>query len=357
MARPKILVVDDETLIRNVISDILLPQNYEIIHASNGIEALEKTSECRPDVILLDVAMPKMDGFEVLQRLKNNKDTRIIPVVMITAIYEIQMRVKALELGVDDFLAKPMDIMELRARVRSLLKVKAYNDYMRNYQKKLESAVVKRTEDVRQALERAKKASYETVYILSRAAEYRDEDTGAHLLRVSHYSALLADKLGRSSEEVEAIQYGAPMHDVGKIGIPDDILLKPGKLTKKEFFKMQDHVNIGSCILKGSNSAFIRKGEEIVLSHHEKWCGEGYPKQVKGEKIPLAGRIVAIADVFDALTTKRPYKEPFTDEKACTIIREGRGEHFDPNVVDAFFDIFDKILKIKKKYREGESKV
>jgi len=350
MIRPKILVVDDETLIRSVISDILLPLNYDVIHAANGVEALERTLEYSPDVILLDVAMPKMDGFEVLRELKKNEETRIIPIVMITAIYEIQMRVKALELGVDDFLAKPMDIMELRARVRSLLKVKAYNDHMRDYQKKLESAVFKRTEEVRDALEHAKTASFETVYILSRAAEYRDEDTGSHLLRVSHYSALLAEKLGRSSDEVEAIQYGAPMHDVGKIGIPDDILLKPGKLTKDEFLKMQDHVNIGSCILKGSNSAFVRKGEEIVLSHHEKWCGTGYPKQVKGDQIPISGRIVAIADVFDALTTKRPYKEPFTNEKACTIIRAGCGEHFDPTVVDAFFDTFGKILEIKKRY-------
>ena len=352
MEKSKVLIVDDEKMIRCLIIDILTPLDYEVFQACDGIDAIEMVEKCNPDVILLDVTMPRMDGFQVLKKLKESDETKMIPIIMVTSFKEIHMRVKAIELGVDDFLSKPMDIIELRARVKSLLKVKSYNDYMRDYQKKLETNVAKRTEEVQMALKTAKDASYETILILSRAAEYRDTDTGAHILRVSHYAEEIARKLGKSENEVEAILYGAPMHDVGKIGIPDSILLKPGKLTDDEFKIMQEHVNIGVHILEGSNSVFIKKGEEIALSHHEKWNGKGYPHGLKGEKIPFSGRVIAVADVFDALTTQRPYKKPFSIEKSKDIIKSGHGSDFDPAVVDAFFAVFDQILKIKDKYNE-----
>jgi putative two-component system response regulator len=240
--------------------------------------------------------------------------------------------------------------MELLARVSSLLKVKAYNDLVSNYQKELEAEVTKRTEELKQAFEKIKAASLDTIYRLSMASEYKDADTGAHIKRVSRYSAAVARRMGLDERTIETILYAAPMHDLGKIGIPDQILLKPARLDPAEWKIMKQHTVIGANILKGSDAEFIRLGEIIAKSHHEKWDGSGYPQSLAGKDIPIAGRITAIADAFDALTSKRPYKEPFSVEKSLAIIREGRGSHFDPDVVDAFFAIQDEILTIKKEY-------
>ncbi|MCD6136907.1 two-component system response regulator [Candidatus Bipolaricaulota bacterium] len=350
----RVLVVDDEDRNLRLMEALLAPLGYAVDLARNGEEGLMKAAESPPDLILLDVMMPGIDGFEVVRRLKADEDARIIPVVMVTALHDIQDRVKALEAGADDFLTKPVDKTVLRARVQTLLKVKAYNDHMRDYQKDLEAEVTKRTAELHQAFERIKNASLETIYRLSRAAEYKDEDTGAHILRMSHYSAAVARKLGLSEGEVEAILYAAPMHDIGKIGIPDHVLLKPGKLDQDEWVIMKQHTTIGGCILERSSAEFIKLGETIALTHHEKWDGSGYPKGLEGKEIPICGRITAIADVFDALTSKRPYKEPFSVEKSFSIIKEGRGTHFDPQVVDAFFSITDAILAIKEQFKSGD---
>jgi putative two-component system response regulator len=352
--KASILVVDDEDRNLRLMEAMLLPMGYGVDFARNGEEALEKVQENPPDVILLDIMMPKMDGFEVARRLKQDERTGIIPIVMVTALREVEERVKALEAGADDFLSKPVDMTELKARVQSLLKVKAYNDHMRDYQKELEAEVAKRTEQLRRAFDKIKVASLDTIYRLTRAAEYKDEDTGAHIQRMSHYSAIVARKFGLNEKSVESILYAAPMHDVGKIGIPDHILLKPGKLDPDEWEIMKQHTIMGGGILKGPDAGFIKLGETIALTHHEKWDGTGYPKGLKGKKIPQVGRITAIADVFDALTSKRPYKEPFSIEKSFTIIKEGRGTHFDPDVVDAFFALEDEILSIKGKYKDEE---
>jgi len=353
--RPRILVVDDEDLNLQLMEALLAPLGYEVILARDGEEALRKIQEAFPDLILLDAMMPKLDGFEVTRRLKEDEDTRIIPIVIVTALQEVQARVMALEMGADDFLAKPVDKTELRARVQSLLKVKAYNDHMRNYQQELEAEVAKRTEELQRAFEKIKEASLETIYRLARAAEYKDEDTGTHVLRMSHYSAAIARKLGLPEDEVESILYASPMHDVGKIGIPDRILLKPGKLDPDEWKVMQQHTLIGGRILSGSEAGFVKLAEVIALTHHEKWDGTGYPNGLRGEEIPIAGRITAIADVFDALTSKRPYKEPFSIEKSFSIIQGERGTHFDPKVVDAFFSITDEILTIKERFSSEDA--
>ncbi len=350
--KPKILVVDDEVRNLRLMEAMLIPLGYEVILAGDGEEALEKVMALPPDVILLDVMMPRMDGFEVARRLKEDEETAIIPIVMVTALREVEDRVKALEVGADDFLSKPVERIELRARVQSLLKVKAYNDHMRDYQKELEAEVAKRTEQLRRAFEQIKAASLDTIYRLSRAAEYKDEDTGAHILRMSNYSAAVARQMGQDKVTVEAILYAAPMHDVGKIGIPDRILLKPGKLDPEEWEMMKQHTVIGGRILEGSDADFIKLAKVIACTHHERWDGSGYPRGLKGVEIPLAGRIVAIADVFDALMSKRPYKEPFSQEKSFTIIKESRGSHFDPDVVDAFFAVQDEILSIKERYKD-----
>jgi len=349
--KPSILVVDDDDRNLRLIKAMLLPMGYEVSTACDGAQALEVVEKILPDVILLDVMMPGMDGFEVSARLKEREETRLIPIVMVTALNEVKDRVKAMEVGVDDFLTKPVDKTELRARVRSLVKVKAYYDHMRTYQAELEAEVTRRTQQLHQALGRLKEASLETIYRLCRAAEYKDEDTSEHLQRISHYAAAVARRMGLAEATVEAILYAAPMHDVGKIGIPDYILLKPGKLDPAEWEIMKQHAAIGAQILEGSHAGLIRLAQVIALTHHEKWDGSGYPQGLKGRSIPLAGRITAIADVFDALTSKRPYKQPFSIEKSFTILREGRGLHFDPAVVDAFFAIEDEILTIKEKYK------
>ncbi len=231
----KILAVDDEDKNLRLMEAMLLPLGYEVILAKDGEDALEKVQLDPPDLILLDIMMPGLDGFEVARRLKGDEETKIIPIVMVTVLKEVENRVRALEAGADDFLTKPVDKIELRARVQSLLKVKAYNDHMHDYQKELEVEVAKRTKQLRQAFEESRKASLGIIYQLSRAAEYKDKDTGAHIQRISHYSAAIARKLGLNERTVESILYATPMHDVGKIGIPDRILLKPGKLDPDEW--------------------------------------------------------------------------------------------------------------------------
>lgn len=347
-----ILVVDDEDRNLRLMEALLLPLGYAVLAARGGEEALARVAAGDVDLILLDVTMPGMNGFEVARRLKANAATGVIPIVMVTALKEVSDRVEAIEAGADDFLNKPVDKTELRARVRSLLKVKAYNDHLRDYQQELEREVARQTVEIRRALAQAKENALETIYRLAVAAEYKDEDTGAHLLRMSNYSAAIARRIGLNERTVEAILHAAPMHDIGKIGIVDRILLKPGKLDAQEWEIMRQHTVIGGKILAGSRSGCIRLAEVIALTHHEKWDGSGYPRGLKGEGIPLVGRIVAVADVYDALTSRRPYKEAFPAEKACAILREGSGAHFDPRVLDAFFAIDSEITSIRTRYQD-----
>jgi len=341
--KAKILIVDDENGNLRLMEASLRLLGYQVILARDGEEALAKVKETPPNVILLDTLMPKMDGFEVAKQLKGDEATKTIPVIMMTALSEVEDRLKALEAGVDDFLSTPVDETELQTRVNSLLKVKAYNDHLSNYPKEMEAEVAKRTQDLTKALEKIKTASLDTVYRLARAAEYKDEDTGAHVERMSHYSSAIARGMSLDDEFVEQILWAAPMHDIGKIGIPDRVLQKPGKLDADEWVIMRQHTTIGAEILKDASADFIRLAEAIAISHHEKWDGSGYPQGLKGSDIPLAGRIVALADVFDALTSERPYKDPFPLEKSFAIIKEGQGSHFDTEVVNAFFAIEDEI--------------
>ncbi len=345
-----ILVVDNQPENIELLEAFLIPQGYKVIKAANGEQALELLSCNQIDLILLDVMMPGMDGFEVTRRIRQDNVHKLLPIILVTALRETEDRVKGIEAGCDDFISKPFNKIELFARVRSLLKVKAYNDLMSNYREELESEVAKRTEELKHAFERIKAASLETIYRLSIASEFNDENTGIHIKRMSQYSSSIARSLGLNESTIETILYAAPLHDVGKIGIPDRILMKPGKLDPDEWEIMKQHTIIGSKILKGSNAEFIQLGETIAHFHHEKWDGSGYPAHLKGVEIPIACRIVAIADVFDALTSKRPYKEAFSLEKSMAIIRDGRGSHFDPDVVDAFFAIQDEILTIKKQF-------
>jgi putative two-component system response regulator len=355
--KPVILVVDDHVQNIELLEAYLIPQGYEIIRAGNGKDALTIVAGNEIDLMLLDVMMPGMDGFEVIRRVRQGEKTRLLPIILVTALQEKEDRIKGIEAGCDDFISKPVDKMELLARVRSLLKVKAYNDLMLNYRTELESEVTDRTEQLKRALVRIKTASLDTIYRLSMASEYKDEETGAHIKRMSRYSAAVARCIGLDENTTETILYAAPMHDLGKIGIPDQILMKPTKLDSTEWKIMKMHTVIGAKILQGSDAEFIQLGETIAHSHHEKWDGSGYPNGEKGKEISIAGRIVAVADVFDALTSKRPYKEPFPIEKSLAIVKEARGTHFDPDVVDAFFAIQDEILDIKKQYDEENQNI
>lgn len=349
--RTRIMVIDDEERNLRLIEAMLIPHGYEVFKANDGETGLKLVNKIAPDVILLDIMMPGLDGFEVTKRLKKSNETSRIPIIIVTALTEIEERVKALELGADDFLSKPVDKSELVARVKSLVKVKAYNDHILNYQRELEEEVAKRTGELQLALSRIKTMSLDTIFHLSRAAEYKDEDTGAHIKRMSNYAACIAKRMGLPDEDVESILYAAPMHDVGKIGIPDRILLKPGKLNSEEWIIMCTHTSIGEKILTGSDSEFIKLGAVIALNHHEKWDGSGYPRGLRGEEIPLPVRIITIADVFDALTSRRPYRlYEFSSDEAYKIIEKTNKIHFDPSVFDVFKNCWNEILKIKDEY-------
>lgn len=351
--KPVILVVDDQFQNVELLEAYLVPQGYDIVKAANGKEALELLASNPIDLILLDVMMPGMDGFEVARKVRQDSTHKLLPIILVTALQDTEDRVKGIEAGCDDFLSKPFDQDELLARVHSLLKVKAYNDLLANYRTELEAEVAQRTAELKRAFEKLKAASLDTIYRLTVAAEYNDNGTGAHIKRMSHYAAAVARKMGLDEHAVEAILYAAPMHDIGKIGIPNHILRKPGKLDPAEWEILKQHPLIGAKILEGSDAEFIQLAEIIAHSHQEKWDGSGYPDQLQGTEIPLICRIVSIADVFDALTSKRPYKEAFTVEASFAIIREGRGSHFDPDVVDAFFAIQDEILSIKARFADG----
>ncbi len=349
LPKQTILVVDDVPENIDVLRGIL-KEEYKITFALNGEKALSIAGDSNPpDLILLDIMMPEMDGYEVCRQLKTNPATQKIPVIFVTAKGEVKDESKGFEVGCVDYITKPVSPSIVKARVKTQLALYDQNRI-------LEEKVMQRTAQLREAFSKIKSASLDTIHRLSKAAEYKDEDTGAHILRMSNYSAAVARKMELDAATVESILYAAPMHDIGKIGTPDRILLKPGKLDKDEWEIMKQHAANGARILEGSDAEFINLGEVIALTHHEKWDGNGYPKGIKEKEIPLAGRIAAIADVFDALTTKRPYKDPFPLEKAYGIIKESRGSHFDPDVVDAFFAVEGEILEIKERYKdEGES--
>ena len=349
----RILVVEDDLSVQRLYQQLLSKLNHDVYCANNGKQALQMVSNISPDLILMDADMPEMNGFEATSRIKSNSSTRGIPIIMITGLHDTEHRVKALEAGVDDFLAKPPEKTEIIATIRSQLKVKAFNDTVLDYQRTLEQAVALRTDQLNNAMNQLKDTSLEIIYRLSAASEYRDEDTGAHIQRLSYYSAAIADKMGLGSKTVESIMHAAPMHDIGKIGIPDSILLKPGKLNEAEWNVMKEHTTIGARILRGSNIPLVRMAETIALNHHEKWDGSGYPRGLKGKKIPLVGRIVAVADVFDALTSKRPYKPEFAVDRSLKIITSETGRHFDPDVIKAFMAGKGEILRIKARYAEN----
>lgn len=300
-----------------------------------------------PDLLIVDYMMPAPDGIEFIQRFRAAPNKVEVPILMVTADHEKEVRYRALESGATDFLTKPVDRMEFMSRVKNMLTLRRSHLVLSDRAATLAEEVKKATAEI-QARER------ETVERLVRAAEFRDDDTGSHIRRMAQYSWLIAAKLGMPQEFLDMLLQAAPMHDVGKLGIRDNVLLKPGKLTPEEFDIMKGHAVHGYDILKDSTSAMLQMAASIALSHHEKFDGSGYPGGLVGEAIPIEGRIVAVADVFDALTSARPYKKAWPVEQARALLEEGRGRHFDPACVDAFLAEWDAVLDVKRRYQDED---
>lgn len=339
MEKQNILVVDDTPENIDVLRGIL-KNDYGIRAATNGQLALKIIERQCPDLVLLDVMMPEMDGYEVCRRIKSNSETADIPVIFVTAKVETEDEQTGFDAGAIDYITKPLNPALVRARVRNHLELADQHRACR-----------RRVHERTRALEESQRAAID---MLGEAGHYNDTDTGVHVWRMAAYSAALARAARWSVERAALLELAAPMHDMGKIGIPDGILKAPRKLTPAEWTIMQTHTEIGHRILSKSNTELFQLAATVALSHHERWDGSGYPHGTAGEEIPEAARIVAIADVFDALTMRRPYKEPWPVEKALQVLRQDAGSHFDPCLVDLFLGIIDEILAIKEEWDRKE---
>lgn len=369
---PKILIVDDEPINIKVVRKYLAEAGHkDIVSTTNPREALVLAETQQIDLMLLDIMMPEISGLDVLQQINMRPRTAGIPVIILTASTDKETRIKALRLGATDFLNKPVDPVELLPRVRNALVVKAHIDHLRSFAARLEAEVALRTAEL-------SRSHAELVACLARAAEYRDDETGNHVKRVGRYVEFIAAELGLEPSLVHLMGQAATLHDIGKIGISDQILHKPGALDSGERDAMRlhceyggwimeaatrdealaafiAHTDLGARLLTASSSPVLRMASRIALTHHERWDGTGYPAGLAGENIPLEGRITAIADVFDALRSARPYKPPLPLDECLRILREGRGTHFDPAVLDAFFRCQEAILAVEGKLSDIQS--
>ena len=344
-----ILVVDDETAITDMIDQALTRNGYTVMTAQNAGEALSILENNNPvDVVITDIRMPGMSGVELLEIVRQKYDSDVMVMTGFTEEYDYESVVAA---GAADFIQKPISFRELLIRLRRVLRMRYLlierDQINRQLQENLEQ-LVKYSSQLKNAHEELQYAYLDTINRLVAATEYKDEDTGDHIVRISRYSTLIAEKLSLPAETVELIQYASPMHDIGKIGIPDSILLKPDRLTKEEFETVKTHTTIGASILEDSKADVLKLSREIALTHHEKYNGCGYPCGLSGKDIPVSGRIVALTDTFDALTSRRPYKDPYPIEVAIDIIRSEREKHFHPDIVDVFLEHIDEILHIKE---------
>lgn len=353
----RILIVDDDDATRVVTQVLVRAAGYDVETAADGIEGLAKI-HLGIDLVLLDLVMPAMDGFEMCRRLRGDPTGGDIPVIMLTSMASHDDRLAAVEAGANDFIAKPVEETEFRIRAASLLKLKDAQDSLKSQQAHLEELVRQRTASLRAALEQmaeAQRLQYlaqlDTVERLAIVAEYKDRVTAQHIERISHYCAILARALKLPPGEVELIQHASRMHDLGKIAVPDVILRKPTHLDPPEWVVMREHPVIGGLILANSSSELLQAGRVIALSHHERWDGTGYPTGLAGEAIPLWGRICAVADTFDAVTSERSYKPAYSNDVALAILKEGRGTQFDPKIVDVFFECYDEILVAQEQGR------
>ena len=342
-----ILAIDDEQTNLKLLDKMLRAEGYtRLTLLDDPRRTIDAYRETAPGLILLDLNMPHLDGYAVMEQLRSLDDPMLPPVIVLTAQSAGEFVLRAFQAGARDYVTKPFDRAELMARVRNLLEAHLAHRITWAQNSVLEDIVKERTAKLR-------KTRLQVVRRLGRAAEYRDNETGNHILRMSKISALLAERLGWSPEDCELMLHASPMHDIGKIGVPDHVLLKPGKLDPAEWALMQSHVSIGADILSDDDTDLLVLARSIALTHHEKWDGTGYPNGLAGESIPQEGRIVALADVFDALTSERPYKRAWPVEEAVAHIREQSGRHFDPAVVAVFLDALPEVIEIRARHSES----
>jgi putative two-component system response regulator len=341
----------------------------ELLHTTDPVRAIGMISKERPDLVLLDIHMPKMSGLDVLRQIRSDDSLRHMPVVVLTSEDSCDVKMEAFSQGATDFLHKPVHGGELQARLQNILLAKAYQDHLRSKSEKLETLVRQRTAQL-EASQRA------IIHCLARAADYRDDDTGNHVIRVGRYVRLIGEELGFDRRTLDDYEQAAKLHDVGKIGVPDAILMKPGQLSSEEFQIVQRHCCIGGNIiqpisgkaaaernnhtnaaadtLNGIESSLLELAKTIALTHHERWDGTGYPLGLMGEDIPLPGRITAVADVYDALSSSRPYKSPYPIDKCFEIMNEGRGTQFDPRILDAFVARREDVIRVQIEFANDE---
>lgn len=342
----KLLIIDDEPMNIKLLEKYLKQAGYKnILSTQDSGIAVELYSQYKPDLVLLDLNMPTMDGFEVLECLHRIETKSYVPVMVLTANTDDESRLRALDAGAKDFINKPFSKVEVLTRIRNMLEVRTAHKRLQQQNELLEQKVNERTQELRDS-------QLEIVQRLGLASEYRDNETGQHIIRMSYYSKILAEHIGLPTHQCELILNASPMHDIGKLGIPDSILLKPGKLTKEEFAVMKTHTTIGASLLENARSPITETAQIIAISHHEKWDGSGYPNSLSGEDIPLVGRIVAIADVFDALTSVRPYKPAWSIDEAIAEIKKTAGTHFDPELVAHFIKAIPEIIEISQTYQD-----
>jgi putative two-component system response regulator len=343
----RILIVDDEPVNLKLLDKMLRAEGYtNLVSITDPRQVREAYCAEPTDLILLDINMPHLNGYEVMAQLKELNDPLLPPILVLTAQTGRNFLMRALTEGARDFLSKPFDHYELLARVRNLLDAHLALRFTFDQKEVLEQMVCQRTAEVMES-------RLEIVQRLGRASEYRDNETGRHILRMSHSAAMLAKQIGWGKERCDLMLYASPMHDVGKIGISDSILLKPARLTDEERAIMETHTIIGADILGGSSSKLLETARVIALTHHEKWDGSGYPGKLAGTDIPIEGRIAAIVDVFDALTSVRPYKKAWSVDEAVEEMREQGGIHFDPELVEHFLAILPGVLRIKERFSEA----
>lgn len=362
-----ILIVDDNEMNRDLLLRRLGKSGYQMASAENGKQALEMMREQSFDLLLLDIMMPVMDGYETLMIMQKDEALRRVPVIMITALDDVDSAVRCIEMGAVDYVTKPFNPVLLRARVDASLERKRLSDQQEIYRLKIEDSNKNLSEEVRAKVREISESQLAAIFAMSKLAESRDPETGEHLERMREYCRLLSEQLSRmpkyrpiiNRDFVENIYAASPLHDIGKVGIEDSVLLKPAALTDMEWVLMRRHPIIGAETLREVDrqhpgNAFIHTGIDIAEGHHEKWDGSGYPYGRSGEEIPLVARILALGDVYDALTSKRCYKDAFSHEKSRSIIEEGSGSHFDPDVVLAFFEREDEFMKVKMAFKDPD---